>query len=384
MDDLASILVINESNGAGCMDVWGLDSSEVQSIEGFSVFLVDSGEQAVEVVKSKINGKGRFYIVFLEVTQESLDHSFSIILAIQAADPTVYFVIVSDSPHKLGSSINPWIKDEFKDQWDYLIRPFTKVELLQKSIQMAGACLQKRRLEQLNRQILLVDRYACIGRLAKSVGHEFSNILQRIIGKVDISLMETELETIFNHLKIVLSATERASIIVRNLQSFYSSETDFKIESVGVPLEVAISLMGHELVRNSIDFERSFSNIPSIRLNVGSLSQVFLNIMIHSVRIMHKSGKILAATELATRFNDKYGVNIKFYVSSPGGLLNVSSDEFDLKCFLGGGSSQSNLYELGLAASRQIALSHGGDLFVEQFDNNAATFCVWLPLLSER
>ena len=164
---------------------------------------------------------------------------------------------------------------------------------------MVAAWNNKRKLEAMSQQLIRSERYAVIGQVARGIGHELGNVLLRIMGKVDLALLEKDPSKIITHLQVAMKAAERAGVIIRNLQSFSKSEPTYQHESVVVPLEESIAHVSHELAQASIKLEKDFKEVPALKIDTGGLAQVFLNLLINAIHAMPKGGTIQVTVEQA-------------------------------------------------------------------------------------
>jgi len=104
-------------------------------------------------------------------------------------------------------------------------------------------------------QLIRSERMAAIGQVARGVGHEFGNILQRIVGKADLSIGEKDPAKVIENLKIILQATERAAVIVRNLQAFSKGSNVKGAVDVAKVIGDTLALINHELMKHNIKIE---------------------------------------------------------------------------------------------------------------------------------
>ena len=233
--------------------------------ERYNLLLAKSGEEAVEIVKKEMAAGRRVAAGFFDVKLEGGMDGLSTISAIKAMDKEIRCVVVTAYHDRSVEEINQLFGEEFKDQWDYLNKPFTQGEIVQKARQMVAAWNRKRELDAVNQQLVRSERLAAVGQVARGVGHEFGNILLRIIGKTDLALMEKDVTKIHDHLKVVMTAAERAGTIVRNLQSFSKTEPKFQVASITRrPLDESLSLVNHELVK-CLGQDARKSTLPSPR-----------------------------------------------------------------------------------------------------------------------
>lgn len=356
--------------------LYGTGPSETPTLEKYNILVAESGEEAIKIFEAELKAGRRIAAGFFDVKLGAGMDGLATIHAIKALDPEIHCVVVTAYHDRSVDEINQLFGEAFKDQWDYLNKPFTQSEIVQKARQMVAAWNRKRRLEMMTQQLVRSERLAAIGQVARGIGHEFGNILLRIMGKVDLALMEKDLAKSQEHLKVVLKAAERAGVICRNLQSFSKTEPQFQFESILIPLEECFSLISHELVKASVQIEKSFQEVPRLKMDVGGMAQVFLNLLINAIHAMPKGGKVKVSTELLSSQNGKVGVGIRIMDSGVGIPADVLPRIFDF-AFSTKGDQGSGL---GLAVSKEIVESHEGQITVKTEVGRGTEFLIWLPI----
>jgi two-component system NtrC family sensor kinase len=347
--------------------------------EQYRLLLASSGEEAVELFKKELSEGRRVTAGFFDVKLGGGMDGLATIAAIKALDKDIHCVVVTAYHDRSVEEINRFFGEEFKDHWDYLNKPFTQGEIVQKARQMVGAWNRKRQLEAVNQQLIRSERLAAVGQVARGVGHEFGNILLRIIGKTDLALMEKDVAKIHAHLAVVMTAAERAGTIVRNLQSFSKSEPSFKLAQVTQPLDESLSLVNHELVKASVKLEKKYSPVPEIRIDAGGLSQVFLNLFINAAFAMAKGGTLTVTVQEGVGPESrgaKKGVYVRVTDTGTGIPPEVLPRIFDFAYTTKGDRGSG----LGLSVSREIVESQGGAIEVKTELGKGTEFSVWLPI----
>lgn len=350
--------------------------------EKYNVLLAHSGEEALKIVESEHKAGRRIAAGFFDVKLEGGMDGLSTIAAIKKLDPEIHCVVVTAYHDRSVDEIHQLFGEEFKDQWDYLNKPFTRGEIVQKARQMVGSWNRRRKIEVMNRQLVQSERLAAVGQVARGIGHEFGNILLRIIGKTDLALMEkSSLEKIHDHLKVIMTAAERASVIVRNLQSFSKAEPVLRPGMIETAIDEALSLIGHELVRASVTVEKRYEASSEVELDTGGIAQVFLNLMINATHAMPDGGKLAISVSSAPG-----GVS-----SVPGVLARVADTGIGIPpevlprifefAFTTKGDRGSGL---GLAVSKEIVEAHGGTLTVKSEVGKGTEFSIWIPRKGNR
>jgi CheY-like chemotaxis protein len=215
--------------------LYGTGPSETPAVEKYHLLLAESGEEAIKIFESEMKQGRRIAAGFFDVKLGAGMDGLATIHALKSLDPELHCVVVTAYHDRSVDEINQLFGENFKDQWDYLNKPFTQSEIVQKARQMVAAWNRKQKLEVMTQQLIRSERLAAVGQVARGIGHEFGNILLRIMGKVDLALMEKELTKSHDHLKVALKAAERAGVICRNLQSFSKADPQFQFESIRVP-----------------------------------------------------------------------------------------------------------------------------------------------------
>jgi signal transduction histidine kinase len=351
------------------------DPSAGPALEAYRLLLASSGEQAIELVKKELAAGNRVAAGFFDVKLGTGIDGLTTIQEIRKLDCDIHSVVVTAYHDRTVEEINRLFGEEFKDQWDYLNKPFTQGEIIQKARQMTAAWNRRRQIEQMHQQLVRSERLAAVGQVARGIGHEFGNILLRIMGKTDIALMEKDAAKIHDHLKVVMTAAERAGVIVRNLQSFSKAEPSYTHAAVTVPLDESISLISHELVKATVTLDKKYAPTPNLRIDSGALAQVFLNILINAIHATPKGGKITVTAATQTNEKGAAGVVVKIADTGCGIPADVLKRIFEY-AFTTKGDRGSGL---GLSISKEIVESHGGTIAVQTELGKGTEFAIWIP-----
>lgn len=344
--------------------------------ESYRLLLAHSGEEALKIVEKEMKEGRRIAAGFFDVKLEGGMDGLATIHAIKSMDPDIHCVVVTAYHDRSVEEINNIFGEQFKDQWDYLNKPFTQGEIVQKARQMTAAWNRKRMIEAMNAQLVQTERLAAIGQVARGVGHEFGNILLRIIGKADMALVSKDVAKIHDHVKVIMTAAERAAVIVKNLQSFGKTEPFFQPAVITAALDEALTLMSHELVKFNVTVEKDIKETPQLQIDVGGLAQVFLNLFINAAHAMPNGGKIKVTVETAAGPEGKPGVVAKVADSGTGIPADVLPKIFDF-AFTTKGARGSGI---GLSVSKQIVESHHGALTVQTEVGKGTEFSIWVPM----
>mgnify|MGYP001590014853 FL=1 len=354
-----------------------VESSAIESnSEQFNLLLAKSGEEAVELVKNEIQKDRRVAAGFFDVKLEGGMDGLQTIQAIRALDQDIHCVIVTAYHDRTVDEINQLFGDKFKDHWDYLNKPFTQGEILQKARQMLAAWNRKIENEAMHLQIIRSERMTTIAQIARGIGHEFGNILLRIMGQTDLALMEQNPKKTEKCLQIIMTAAERAGVIVHNHQTFAKVQATQQLGNITKAIDEAYALIEHELRKTGVQVTMSYATVPDQMIDLGALGQVFLNLFINASHAMPNGGIIKVIVEPAKDPVTKtHGVVARVIDSGTGIPKEVLPRIFDF-AFSTKGEKGSGL---GLSVSKEIVEAHLGRIAVTTEVGKGTEFSVWIP-----
>ncbi|OFZ19816.1 MAG: hypothetical protein A2X94_17240 [Bdellovibrionales bacterium GWB1_55_8] len=344
----------------------------------FEILTASSGEQALAVFKQELAAGRRIAGGFFDVKMPGALDGLQAIQEIWKTDAQMHCTVVTAYHDRSVNDIDQLFGPAFKDQWDYLNKPFTQAEIVQKARQMLAAWNRMRSLEyameQLKaaqEQLVRSERMAAVGQVARGIGHEFGNLLQAIMGKADLALADSDPGKVRERLNLIISAADRASLIVRNLQSF--SRTDSaapKPVQLSTILKDTLLLVNHELKKRSIDVVDATSTETLVLGNAGELEQVVMNLVINAMHAMPSGGRL----EIGCGPN---GDSVHAWVADTGtGIApEVLPRIFDFAYTTKGDHGSG----LGLSISRQLLEKHGGKILVETQAGKGTKFILMFP-----
>lgn len=237
--------------------------------------------------------------------------------------------------------------------------------------------------ERLQKQLIHSEKMAGIGTLTSGIAHEFNNLLQIIKGHTEYAKKTGKPQDIQEAFNVVISNTERARKIVKDMQAFAEQELS-KMERADITeiLESVLSLTAEQLVKQDVKVVKKYQRIPLLQVNRGEMEQVFLH-MVTNARdaMMHKGGKL----EIKTR-RIKGNVEISFSDTGEGiereNLGRVFEPFYTTKGPFG--KSKIPGIGLGLSVSYGIVKRHGGTIDVQSQAGVKTTFTLRFPLEREK
>jgi signal transduction histidine kinase len=236
-------------------------------------------------------------------------------------------------------------------------------------------------LKRAQSQLIQSAKMAAVGELAAGVAHELNNPLTSVLGFAELLIWNADPDDPESQdLTVIIEEARRARDIVRRLLDF-SRQTEFYRERADLNqiLGETLDLLRRQMEHSGVWLAEQFApDLPPLRLDIGSMKQVFLNILANALYAMPQGGELTvrserAGDEVAIRFTDT-GVGI-----SAENLARIFDPFFTTKP-VGKGTG------LGLSVSLGIVQEHGGRITVESQGQSGegSTFTVWLPIEAER
>lgn len=221
------------------------------------------------------------------------------------------------------------------------------------------------------------EKLASIGMLASGIAHEINNPLAAITGYAEAIMDEDDVKLKTDYASKILSASGRASEVVRWLSKH---SRDAKVDTVGdVHLNDVLndSLESVRLAKPSPDIEiqKDFEGIPLIEGNKNEVQQIFVNLINNATDAMPNGGRLMISTSI----EDGY---VKASIADTGeGIpkdhLTKIFDPFFTTKEVGEGTG------LGLYVTSMIVLRHQGRMEVESEVGKGTIFTVRFPIKGE-
>jgi signal transduction histidine kinase len=347
--------------------------------EVFEVTYAATGEAALIEIEKAVAAGTPFAGGFFDVKLGSGIDGIETIRRAKDLDPRLLCCMVTAYQDRNLDEIGKIFGEEFSDRWDFLTKPFAHNEIQQKARNLVSNWDRRKRekeyLEQIQAQqdqLVRSERLAAIGALARGIGHEFGNILHRLIGIAEIALQKKEPQEMESSLQLIATAAERAGVIVRNLQSLVKMQSKREDINLYEPLKECLSLIDHELKKASVKVVENWDGgLPRILGNKVEIGQVFLNLMINAIHAMEPKGGTLTITssldqgKVTVRISDS-GCGI-----APENLPQIFEPLFTTKGDKGTG--------IGLSVTRKIVVNHSGEIGVSSEVGKGTTFTLRFP-----
>jgi PAS domain S-box-containing protein len=236
---------------------------------------------------------------------------------------------------------------------------------------------ERERLRQLEADLAHTNRVSTLGEMAASLSHEIKQPIAAAITSAN-SCIEWLAHEPPNLDRARAAAARidkygnRAAEIIDRIRSFYTKSPPRRelVDVNGIIQEMFTMLKG-EANRYSVAMRTELAaEIPKITADRVQLQQVFMNLMLNAIEAMKDSGG-----ELTVKSELQDG-QLQFSVSDTGvGLPTRKMDQIFSAFF----TTKPQGSGMGLAISRSIVESHGGQLWAATNDGRGATFHFTLP-----
>ncbi len=248
---------------------------------------------------------------------------------------------------------------------------------------ITGRKKAKEEKEKLLAQLMQSAKMAALGTLASGIAHEFSNLLQIVIGHVAFAQRTKKTKDVEDALNIVLDISDKATKIIKDLLTFSGQEApERELCDITELIELVLLLAGEQLKKHNIRVVRKYERIPLIEVNKAEMQQVFLTIVINARDAMLPKGERLEICVKQVKGN----IEVSFSDTGKGiekeNLSKVFEPFYTTKGAFGGSTIPG--IGLGLSVSYGIIQRYKGTIEVNSRVGKGTTFTVKLPMKEVR
>ncbi len=231
-------------------------------------------------------------------------------------------------------------------------------------------------------ELIQAEKLAAIGTFSSGIAHELNNPLNNISLSADMLLEDLDMlskEEIKEILQDILTQTDRAGAIVRNLLDF-SRDKEAQVQEIEVRdlIKRTIKLIENELRLNHIHIDTWIPDeLPKILGDFQKLQQVFLNLFVNAIHAMPDGGLIY----IDARYEEQGYVRIDVSDTGEGipqEVIKKIFDPFFTTKEVGAGTG------LGLSIIYGIVQKHGGYIEVSSKLKQGTTFSIYLPAVRRK
>lgn len=244
---------------------------------------------------------------------------------------------------------------------------------------------ERRRLEE---QLRYSQKMDALGRLARGVAHDFTNLLTAILGYVDLALTDApEDDPVRHDLEEIRSAGERAAALTRQLLAFARRQVLHpQIVDVNVLIRQLDKLLQRLLSPNVELVLKLDADVSRIKVDPASIEQILVNLAVYARDAMPLGGSV--TVETANVLTD--AVDAPGHEPMPAGsyvlvAVRDTSEGVDAETLtrifepFAAPDSEGSGSGFGLAAVYATVKQSGGYISVESGAGAGTTFRVFLP-----
>ena len=238
---------------------------------------------------------------------------------------------------------------------------------------------ERARLRQLETELAHTNRVSMLGEMAATLAHEIKQPIAAAITSAN-SCIEwlTHEPPNLDRARAAASRIDkygnRAAEIIDRIRSFYrKAPPQRELVDVNGIIQEMLTLLEDEASRFSVAICTDLSaELPKIMVDRVQLQQVFMNLMLNAIEAMKDSrGELTVKSELQDG-------QLQFSVSDTGVGLPMEKMDQIFSAFF---TTKPQGSGMGLAISRSIVESHGGQLWASANSGRGATFHFTLPTL---
>lgn len=348
----------------------------------FEVTVVHTAQDALKAAEDALSSGQPYAMGFFDVMLGGEMDGIELVKRVQAIDKDMFCVFVTAYNDRSVDSIDEYLGTENAERWDYINKPFSDGEILQKArnlVRMYNLLRQKEyqdeQLSEAHRMVLAHERLNTVSAVGRSVAHEFGNILMQIVGHADLALMKNDVERMKTALETILKASDTATHILGRFKKMAQTgemSNEKKLVHLANPVNEALDLMSYQFRKHQVKVVKPQFDQVVLMVNHHSLVQVLMNLFINATHAMSSGGdlevSIVKDGEYCNIFVKDNGTGIPEDI-----LPKVTEPLFTTKGSQGTG--------LGLAISKEIVeIEHAGEFKISNHPKGGVEVQIRLPM----
>jgi len=234
-------------------------------------------------------------------------------------------------------------------------------------------------------QLAHVSRLSAMGEMVAGIAHEvnqpFYSILNFAKASRNVLAAEGEpnLEGLRNWMDEIAAAAARAGDIIRRLRDFARKTDSIRaVADVGRIISDAIDLMAFEIRRRHVTLRRDLCEAPlTASVDPVEIQQVLVNLLRNACEALEEAEITPRLVTVRTALSGGF---VRVSVADNGPGLPTAEGLTIFSAFV---STKPEGLGMGLAISKSIVESHGGELWAASNPDGGATFHFTLPLVPE-
>ena len=240
---------------------------------------------------------------------------------------------------------------------------------------------------QLEKRLLLLQKYETIGTLVSGICHEVNNILMIIMGYAQLASSKAS-SNISSYISGIIDSCRRASNLIQQLSSFKSDGRIEKRKANLIPLiKETVKFAKKALPENIHIYLDNFSHdLYEVEADLASLRHALLNVITNSQEAMPNGGEIRVSL-YNVKLDEQFCKNYPFM--EPGEYVCISvkdtgvgiPEEILGRIFEPFFSTKDLGRGLGLSYTYGIVKQHNGYILVESEPDKGTEVKIYLPAL---
>lgn len=350
----------------------------------FDVVVVTHPDKAIEVVCQAIRENRPFAMGFFDVMLGTSMDGIELVKSILTVDSKMFAVFVTAYQDRSVDSIGQLLGEENRERWDYINKPFTEGEILQKARNATSLWdlhrlkeWQEERLSEAHQLLMVNEKQNAVAAFGRGVAHEFGNLLTHIIGNAELALENSKSpEKMKQALELILKASDTATDILKRFRRMNDEEdggaiNQFAMFDLRRTLDEALELLEFQFRKYSVRVHRPQAGALDMYGNRHAMVQVFVNLCINSMHAMPKGGDIYIEMEVS---KETYIVRVR---DTGAGIPKENLEKVLKPLFTTKGKSGSGL---GLSVCKEIIeIDHRGQIEIHNYSKGGVEVTLHLP-----
>ncbi len=240
-----------------------------------------------------------------------------------------------------------------------------------------------RELQNLQEQVISMEKMATQGRLSAEIGHELNNYLTVIMGNFQILNMKInqgESASLNKHLDTISVNLEKIKNFAEGLLDFSTLRVEKTECDLNELIEKIITFIQPQNIFKNITLNTQLqSHLPHPRLDCGQIQQVLYNLLNNAADAMGKRKGEGGTITIGTSHSPQEKL-VEIWIKDTG--KGMSEEELG-KLFTRGFTTKEGGHGIGLYICKNIVEQHRGNIQVESKLNEGTRFKIKLPLKEE-
>ena len=238
-------------------------------------------------------------------------------------------------------------------------------------------------LQNLQDQILGMEKMATQGRISVEIGHELNNYLTVIMGNFQIlglKINRGELVSLNQNLDIISANLDKIKKFAEGLLDFSRVKVEITECDLNDLIEKTISFIKPQNIFKNISLVTQLHpNLPLPVIDSGQIQQVLYNLLNNAADAMGKRKGEGGIITIGTNYHPQEKL-VEVWIKDQG--KGISEEELK-KLFTRGFTTKESGHGIGLSICKNIIAQHHGTIQVESHLNEGSTFRIKLPLNQE-